>query len=499
MQRRVLITAVAAVVLFWIVMTALLLKREVFIPRLTPDRLAGSGYSEMPTDTWMAIYTSDRTQIGYVNVRTHPEARQNDPGTLITVLGRVRLAMLGDASEMVALGQTWVSRKNGVREFSFDIRSSGHDVSVSGAVDGHTLKARVKTGGESYPLELPLQNTLRLSSGIGFSATNMPVLEPGDVFQVDTFDPLSMSVSPAKVTCDGIEKIQNMGNTVEARVVTLDMNGIKTRAWISDTGEVLRAETLLGFIVERTRQEDAMANLAGPPQSTDTFSQLAAVRPTGKVPHRGARRMIIRVSGGDPDRPPPTDDTQTVNSAGQVAIVSPEPPAGPDAKAPPKAIADAFLGGDPFVQTNSPRIREAAKLILGDETGTWNRAMRLYEWVYENIEKVPVLSVPSALDVLDSKKGDCNEHTVLYTALARAAGIPTRIAIGIVWSEEYHAFYYHAWPEVYAGRWYWVDPTLGQPIADATHVKLLTGGIENWWQLVPYLGRIQVTIDELEY
>ena len=181
-----------------------------------------------------------------------------------------------------------------------------------------------------------------------------------------------------------------------------------------------------------------------------------------------------------------------------MVIVSPKQPEGIEAKTPPKAIADAFLSSDPFVQSASPRIQEAAKLIIGDETGTWNRAMRLYEWVYENIEKVPVLSVPSALDVLDNKKGDCNEHTVLYTALARAAGIPTRIAIGIVWSEEYRAFYYHAWPEVYAGRWYWVDPTLGQPIADATHVKLLTGGIENWWQLIPYLGRIQVTIDELE-
>lgn len=498
MQRRVLIIVIATVIIFWAVMTVFLLKREVFIPRLTPDRLAGSGYSDMPTDTWMAIYTSDRTPIGYVNVRTHPEARQNDPGTLITVLGRVRLTMLGDASEMVALGQTWVSRKNGVREFSFDIRSSGHNVTVGGVVDGQTLKARVETGGESYPLEMPLQNNLRLSTGIGFSASNMPALEPGDVFQIDTFDPLSMSVSPAKVTCDGTEKIQNMGKTVEARVVTLDMNGLKTRAWISDTGEVLRAETLLGFIVERTRQDDAMANLAGTAQSSDTFSQLAAVHPTGKTPHRGAQRMVVQLSGGDPQRTLPTDDTQSVNAAGQVVIVVPDAPAGLDSESPPQAITDTFLGSDPFVQSNSPRMRDAAKLILGDEKGMWNRAMRLYDWVYKNIEKAPVLSVPSALDVLDSKKGDCNEHTVLYTALARAAGIPTRIAIGIVWSEEYHAFYYHAWPEVYVGRWYWIDPTLGQPIADATHIKLLTGGIENWWQLVPYLGRLQVNIDELE-
>ncbi|MCC6697835.1 MAG: transglutaminase domain-containing protein, partial [Candidatus Hydrogenedentes bacterium] len=121
------------------------------------------------------------------------------------------------------------------------------------------------------------------------------------------------------------------------------------------------------------------------------------------------------------------------------------------------------------------------------------------EWVYNNIEKRPVLSIPSALDVLATAQGDCNEHTVLYTALARCAGVPTRIAIGIVWSEDYRVFYYHAWPEVYAnGRWTWIDPTLGQPLADATHIKLLTGGLESWWQLVPFLGQLKVKIESIE-
>jgi hypothetical protein len=74
-----MIPLVVGILLFWIVMIALLLKREVFIPRLTPDRMAGSGYTDIPTDTWMAIFLSDRTQIGYVNVRTHATANPARP------------------------------------------------------------------------------------------------------------------------------------------------------------------------------------------------------------------------------------------------------------------------------------------------------------------------------------------------------------------------------------------------------------------------------------
>ena len=63
------------------------------------------------------------------------------------------------------------------------------------------------------------------------------------------------------------------------------------------------------------------------------------------------------------------------------------------------------------------------------------------------LEKKPTVSLPSAREVLRTRVGDCNEHTVLYVAMARALGLPARIAVGLVYLRG--AFYYHAWPEVY--------------------------------------------------
>ena len=69
-------------------------------------------------------------------------------------------------------------------------------------------------------------------------------------------------------------------------------------------------------------------------------------------------------------------------------------------------------------------------------------------------------------------------------SLARAAGIPARIAAGVVYAEPGDgtgAFFYHAWPEVYLGGqtpWVPIDPTLNTFPADATHFKLVEGDLD---------------------
>jgi hypothetical protein len=118
--------------------------------------------------------------------------------------------------------------------------------------------------------------------------------------------------------------------------------------------------------------------------------------------------------------------------------------------------------------------------------------------VHAIIEKRPTMSLPSAAEVLRTRVGDCNEHTVLFVALARAAGVPARTAVGLVYL--YGAFHYHAWAEVYldgpAGQGFWlpVDPTLGQDPADATHIRLVRGGLDRQAAIMAAIGRIQIAI-----
>jgi transglutaminase-like putative cysteine protease len=150
------------------------------------------------------------------------------------------------------------------------------------------------------------------------------------------------------------------------------------------------------------------------------------------------------------------------------------------------------MAATPLIQADDPRIIATARRIVGDEADPAAVALLLNDWVFRTLRKDVVLSVPSALQVLAARQGDCNEHTVLYVALARALGLPARTAVGLVHIRG--RFYYHAWPEVWLGEWVAVDPTLGQYPADASHLRFIIGGLAQQVELIRLIGRLQLEV-----
>ena len=92
-----------------------------------------------------------------------------------------------------------------------------------------------------------------------------------------------------------------------------------------------------------------------------------------------------------------------------------------------------------------------ARAIVGAERDATAAARALVAWVNAHLEQAPSVTVPSAREVLAARRGDCNEHAVLLTVLARAAGIPARLVAGAMYLDG--AFYYHAWTELWLGAW----------------------------------------------
>jgi transglutaminase-like putative cysteine protease len=131
------------------------------------------------------------------------------------------------------------------------------------------------------------------------------------------------------------------------------------------------------------------------------------------------------------------------------------------------------------------------KEILSPNDPERVKVEKIVDWVYKNLEKRPVLSVPNALEVLNHRVGDCNEHAVLLVALARAAGIPAQMEAGIVYQRG--RFYYHAWNILYLGQWVTADASMGQFPADVTHIRLARG-MEHQIDLVRRIGRIKIEI-----
>ena len=95
------------------------------------------------------------------------------------------------------------------------------------------------------------------------------------------------------------------------------------------------------------------------------------------------------------------------------------------------------------------------------------------------IRKVDFNGHYSALETMDRRAGDCTEAAVLLAAFGRAAGIPTRVVNGLVYSRaSYHgvsnAFMPHSWTLAYVdGKWKSFD--LALDAFDDTHIALTIG------------------------
>jgi len=476
-------------------MMALLVRREVLMPRFGAGRALA--FVDRETDVWMGLYLPDDSCVGIINTQTRPEVRDGDYGQHMRVWARISMTLLSQKTSVMLNGHAWASRDKGLKEFTFTFGSGNHEINIAATINDGLLKGDLQTAGESIPLEIPVGKDLVFSGNMGTAALNVPGLKPGDELYVDTFDPMTMSVSKAKLSCVGEEEIEYAGKRLTAKVMLTQMGPVSSKAWVSYDNEVLRAETPFGFTLRKLTHSEALEALS-PREVGPGLLGMVAIHPTGKRPARGAEFMRVRLANVAEAQDIPEDDTQQRDGAGGLIIRAPAKPIAPEGPSLPNDEREEALKATVFVQARHPTVRAMADQIVGDEPDVWRRARHIYRWVYENIEKTPVMSLPSALDVLRTREGDCNEHTVLFAALARAAHVPTRIAIGIAWSDRLNAFYYHAWPEVYVGRWVWMDPTLGQRVADATHIKLVTGDIEKWTQLLPYIGQLEIEVLEIQ-
>lgn len=121
-----------------------------------------------------------------------------------------------------------------------------------------------------------------------------------------------------------------------------------------------------------------------------------------------------------------------------------------------------------------PMIVGLAKQAVGDAVDPRAKVARITEFVAEFIGDEYGADSNSVREVIRRRRGDCTEHALLFTCLARAQGIPTREVGGLMYmGDDAKAFGFHAWNEVALdGVWVPVDPTFAQFPADATHVRL---------------------------
>jgi transglutaminase-like putative cysteine protease len=428
---------------------------------------------------WFGLYLLGK-KAGYSRLELRREIRD----------GRDVLVARGETVVRATVGGREVERRH-EEERVYDARAGGRllafraawagdggDRTVRGTCQGSTCKAVLEAAGsrEERTIE-DVRDTAELADAVRLAAARRSLVSGGQL------DLEKLRVREVEDVFLRRERIAGAGVEEEVSVVAESEAGDRLAAEyrVADDGRVV--EIRLGeAIVARPEAEEVAKRL----DRIDLFA-LARVPLPGPLPRDVPKSVVLRLTGlpqtfqkGDArqrfERGPGGTTVLTVTAR--------RPAAADPAKDTPlgKAAAGARaedLAATPQANADAPEVRRLAREVVGDARGAYEAARRLSDHVYRTLEKAYGASHDRASDVLAAGKGDCTEHAVLLVALARSAGIPAHSVHGLVYAQYedgHHALYWHAWAEVRsAGEWIAMDPTFGQPVADATHVALGSG------------------------
>ncbi len=475
----------------WIVTMGMVVNRTYLqaSPNLATD-LARYG----TTAQWRGVYYRGE-KIGF----TVSQVERTDEGFELLEEGRLQFSLLGATTAAILRTSAQVDRQFALKSFEFSLDPGTGPLTVRGRLDGLRLSLDIITtsGTRSETRDLESPPTLMLSLGRRLASEG---LVAGTRREWMVFDPATMKNAPVQLAIGHREVVTAGGRPIPAFRVDMTFSGLTTTAWITDTGEIVREESPMGLISVRETQEQATVLAVSKVMQEDMLAASAVVPVMGRnviTEPRDVTRLRMRVENADLS----SADLQGVGQTVTGNIIELVDPRGLVA-GPAETDLDRYLKPESFIESDAPEIRATAERMVQGITGARARAERLTREVNQLVEKKPTVSLPSALEVLRTKVGDCNEHTVLFVALARSLGIPARINVGLVYVRG--AFYYHAWPEVYLdegngrGLWLPVDPTFNQFPADATHVRLARGGLDKQTAILPLIGRVRMTVVQVE-
>ncbi len=446
---------------------------------------SGPGVLEMG-ETWLATYLGDE-KIGYSVSRYDKYA----DGYRFDNLIKMKIAMAGITQEIRSRSVVVTGPDLTLQSLKFSFESQNRSLKATGTVKGNEL---VIQAGEDKPRVIRLEGPVYPMAALGkLVKGHKPKSE--STFRLKVFDATVMSVVPVEVTILGQEKLTIGDKVYDALKVETRMARFTVTSWLDRNGMTLAEKSPPKMRSERTSPERAMAGESGKARLDLLKMFRVQVDTVVREPAR-VHRAKLEISGVRPGDFEFASVNQRVLSKKplQLEVLVPKPGSSPIPL--PIKTEQAFLEPSFAIQCDNPEIQAKMHEALGEPKEAVSAARKLVSWVFTVLEKEPTASFPSALDVLKHMKGDCNEHAVFYAALARAAGIPTKVAVGLVYMNG--AFYYHAWNEVFLGKWIPVDATFGEFPASALHLKLSEGELREQAQILAVVGRIGIRILEFE-
>ena len=472
----------ASLFIIWFLLLGLLLHRDFFVRTL--DTREVMALERDRRVEYQSIYFKD-DKIGYVENQFLP---QDDQTLRIKQQARMQLMISGQNHPVELDLDALLGSQSDLISFEFSFTSPFYRMRADGTVNGETVTFELDTGNNVVRDQVVLDGPPRLSTSRRSYLLSQDIGE-GEKLKIPWFDPFSLTGKESVIEYRGKEKVLINDRVYNLHRFTENFGGARLNSWLDDDGLVIKEESPAGFVFIKEPEFKAKSMATSEEGRSDLLASVA-VEVTGEM-FDLATKTDARYRITLPEEIEFALDSGRQSFDDQILRVVKEDLSSLGSEPGICAEAQEQLLASPYIQAGAPEIIEQSQALTRDQTDDLEKVKTLADWVYTNLEKRPVIGIPDALTTLKAGIGDCNEHASLFAALSRAAGIPTTIAVGVVYHKQ--AFYYHAWNEVcVGGQWISLDTTTNQLPADLSHLKFIEGELQEQIKIGALINNLQI-------
>ncbi|AIE86740.1 transglutaminase-like domain-containing protein [Fimbriimonas ginsengisoli] len=430
--------------------------------------------------TYLGLFLQGN-KIGYSSFSSAPThfggkvAVRNDGTTLMDA------GLLGTAMRIEMTSSSWTTPGGSPLKMNFKMTSGGRSQTVQALFRNGRVEATIDNSGQKSRKSLAMPKGAQVVDDPMTLVINGQ-MKPGTSRVFYVLDPTTVSFIKNDVKLVGKSKAVVNGRSVDATLLEIADPRATMKVYMGAKGDLIRVDGPMGIEMYPVSRAIALGKSAKYQPSVDLAfaTSIKTDKPIDDPAH--VTGLKLRIVGRDLSHIP-SGDYQTVKRDGENWTVDVHP--FPISSDPGGSIQNARKSEPEWakpgmnIPSSSPRFVSLARQVVGKKTDVHSAAFAIRQYVYQTMKPNAGIGVlRDATEVLDSKEGVCRDYAVLTATLLRAAGIPARLASGLVnWDG---TFYYHAWAEAWDGRhWVGIDSTSDDNQISAAHVKLGEGSVED--------------------
>ena len=447
---------------------------------------------------WYGMYFQE-DKVGYSHFKIEPAGQNFN----ISTDSLMRLKAIKKISE-IGVKETVTVRPD-LTMISFESRMTMNDktLETKGKTEGKRFAVQMQVEGEKLNREYPIDDALYHSSAISLMPA-LKGLKEGETRSFQVFNSENQSIEKVE---QGLASVKNAPGPNGAVWSAKNRLGRSTvQSWLNKNGLTVLEKALDGSLITILEDESSAKRfIEKKTADKDIVLDVSLIRVSNQIKDPEKIRFLkLKITGVSPALIP-SDHRQTATLINKdapdegfyvtVNIEDPQKIRTSQVPVPRPLLADHLISTI-GIQADHKEIVAQSKKIVAPADSNLEKVRKLVRWTSENIKNEMKDSFTS-VEVLRSREGECQSHANLYTAFARSREIPTKVVTGLVYSERFSGFLYHAWAESHVDGWLAVDPTLKQIPADATHVKIAGNSDDYSSTVLKMIGKIKIEV--LEY